>query len=379
MLTILSRNRPVFVAALLASSIAVFPVASNAKDPQVQLSADKSTPEAYWTQERMSSAKPMPLPKPKVAATELAKPVLLDTSSASIGRPAFEPKKTPTPQSQVVIGLDSGLSGEIVGPTMIAQPGYPFTTRRVSPDATVKTSPFQRAGKFFFTIPGQGNFVCSASIINRRIVLTAGHCVYDRATQSFYTNFAFAPAYNGAVAPSDPYCRWTPNYSTVPAQWASSSGYPATDDFAVLVMNDRSCNGATRQIGVYLGWFGWQTGRLIGNNITQLGYPVNLDSGNRMQVSQSNVYQRASYAGEIGSAQGGGTSGGPWVQNFGVVPSGQVPIGASGYTGSNQVVGVSSYGATAHNSFQYGGSSVLNANFVRIYNTACSRTTGNCQ
>jgi hypothetical protein len=136
-----------------------------------------------------------------------------------------------------------------------------------------------------------------------------------------------------------------------------------------------------RSIGSYLGWLGWQTFSLIGNNITQLGYPGNLDFGLGMILTQSNVYRRRNFAGEIGSAQWAGTSGGPWVQNFGITPVGQVPIGPTKRQGFNRVVGVSSYGAgslSSHNTTQMNEALVLNRNFVRLYNSACAAAAGNC-
>ena len=65
-------------------------------------------------------------------------------------------------------------------------------------------------GKVFFTIPGEGNFVCSGTAVNsknRSLVWTAGHCVYDAGEESegftnqFVTNFNFVPAYEDGEAP----------------------------------------------------------------------------------------------------------------------------------------------------------------------------------
>lgn len=375
---------------------------------------DSDSLESYWTPERMQNAKPMPLPASNFdESIELGTYELPDSdifeesylyktgdmtlsgSDASVFQlesqaeddPFFKDFEAGEAESSTAESesgaTESGAveAGEAEAgedyPMMVSPKGYPFTTRRISPDTTINSSPFFRAGKLYFTKP-DGNYVCSAAVINRRILLTAAHCVFDRQTKKFYTNWLYVPAYNGAISATSPYCQWSSNYRIVASQWSSSSGYPTTDDFAILVLNDRVCNSYTRTIGAWLGYFGWQTYRLIGNNISQLGYPGNLDSGRRMQITQSNVYSRTSYAGEIGSAQGPGTSGGPWVQNFGVVPSGMVAIGGSGYTGSNRVVGVSSYGSVNHNQWQYGGSSVLNNNFVRILNTACGKAAGNC-
>jgi V8-like Glu-specific endopeptidase len=343
---------------------------------------------------------PMPLPSSEEGETELGEAVLLGEDEASTSQDAFAPEEGPYAPDSYAPGeepyapeeeqtyLDSLTeeTGELdadgaplaEAPTMVASKGYPFTSRRASPDSTVNSWPFRLAGKLFFRKQDGKGYVCSASIINRRIMVTAGHCLYDRENNRWYNSFAFVPAYRGNYSQVNPYCTWYASSGIVPYQWAASSGFPTSDDFGLLELRDLSCYGATRRIGAWLGWLGWQTYRLIGNNITQLGYPNNLDSGQRMEVSQSNVYRRTSYAGEIGTAQGGGASGGPWVENFGVSPSGRVPIGASGYTGTNRVLGVTSYGNVNHDPNQYGGASVLNNNFVRIWNTICGRQSGNC-
>ncbi len=51
----------------------------------------------------------------------------------------------------------------------------------------------------------------------------------------------------------------------------------------------------------------------------------------------------AGVAAEIGSAMAGGSSGGPWILDFGIQAAGQLlPNG-----GSNRVVGITSYGPVA--------------------------------
>ena len=182
------------------------------------------------------------------------------------------------------------------------------------------------------------------------------------------------PAYD-AAASVQPFGIWKRGYMIVPAQWAFSSGLPTTSDFAIFAVRDRFIAGATRKIGDYLGWFGWQTNRLIGNHVKQLGYPGNLDQGGRMIQTDAQVHRRTNYAGEIGSAQSGGSSGGPWVQDFGVRPTGRQLINSSG---PNRIVGVTSYGPVVFNPSQYSGASVLNRHFVRIKDAACKRSVGNC-
>ena len=58
-------------------------------------------------------------------------------------------------------------------------------------------------GKVFFKIGAQG-YSCSGTLISTSLgnaILTAGHCIYDRATKSFVTNPVFIPAYDQGTAP----------------------------------------------------------------------------------------------------------------------------------------------------------------------------------
>jgi V8-like Glu-specific endopeptidase len=255
--------------------------------------------------------------------------------------------------------------------------GLPFTNTRVYPDTTVAAWPNRLAGKLFFHDPAKNtDFVCSASIIARRLVLTAGHCVYNTVANVAETNFAFVPAYNGTLV-TQPFGTWQSSFSITTSAWVASDGltFPNVSDFGILVMKDQNITGGTRKIGEYLGWLGSWTFSLIRNNVTAIGYPGNLDSGQRMQATMSQVVADGSLGGLIGSAMSGGASGGPWVQDFGIQAVGQV-VSSSG---SNMIVGVTSYGPSEGNTpRQLLGSSILNDDYVRIRNTACIITSGGC-
>ncbi|NES20402.1 MAG: hypothetical protein F6K41_16085, partial [Symploca sp. SIO3E6] len=140
-------------------------------------------------------------------------------------------------------------------------------------------------------------------------------------------------------------------------------------------VNDQFVNGSNRRIGDITGYLGYQTQRLIPNHATLLGYPVNLDNGQKMhQVTAESFQTNGSGTVIYGSDMRGGSSGGPWVQNFGTAALGQT----NGLEqGQNRVIGVTSYGPVAIGPLIQG-SSTLNSSFISILNTACARRVGNC-
>jgi hypothetical protein len=230
----------------------------------------------------------------------------------------------------------------------------------------------------FYTDDGS-DFVCSASIIDKRIIVTAAHCIYNTDADRFHANFNFVPAYNARLT-AQPYGQWDWEYVSVPTGWVnlSAATYPNAYDYAVIVARDLEIARKVRKIGEYLGHFGWQTNRLIGNHVTQLGYPVNLDTGGRMIRNDSQAVSGtgAGLAGEIGSAMGAGASGGPWIQDFGVIAAGQFVSS----TGENRVVGVLSYYVPSPNpgGDQRNGSTLFKKPFAELVKEACALMEGNC-
>ncbi|WP_157619773.1 trypsin-like serine peptidase [Skermanella stibiiresistens] len=252
-----------------------------------------------------------------------------------------------------------------------------FTTSRVFPDTATVVYPYVTAGKLFFRDPRTNqNFVCSASVLRPRIVVTAGHCVThpstDAAQRYFHTNFLFVPAFNNGTAP---YGSWTSSQQWVLNAWHLSNGsVPNSGDVAFLIMNDQPVAGQTQRIGNVTGWLGWRTQALSRNHVTMLGYPCNLDSCTRMQETNAGTFaDGGSNTFIYGSAMRGGASGGPWIQDFGVAAAGSPP----GTLALNYLVAVTSYGPTATEP-KYLGASILDSNFVNVLNSACSASPDNC-
>jgi V8-like Glu-specific endopeptidase len=257
-----------------------------------------------------------------------------------------------------------------------------FTRSRITPQSANRAAPYKMTGKLFFSTTGGSNFVCSGSVIAMRIVLTAAHCIHP-GTGSFYTNWTFVPGYDGTqptLALQRPYGTWSWTSAQVPTNWLSTGGsLPNPTDFGVIVVADQSFNGGPLlKIAQKAGKYSFSLGHLFDNHVTMLGYPCNFDSCAIMQrVDSSDHRVPPGYSGgnayEYGSDMTGGSSGGPWLENFG---TGAVPQG--GWTTRNSVVAVTSYIYTDGGMSLIEGASQLDSRFNTIYMSRCAAQAGNC-
>jgi hypothetical protein len=108
-----------------------------------------------------------------------------------------------------------------------------------------------------------------------------------------------------------------------------------------------------------------------------MGYPCNLDGCNIMhQVSAGSGPANGNNTVIYGSDARGGSSGGPWIQNFGenaVCSSGC----SANSAGRLQVTAVTSYGPVATTPL-YQGASIPDSRWVAVYNAVCAHRVGNC-
>ena len=326
---------------------------------------------AYWTSERLANAQPM-LPKVNQNA------VTPEAAPQGGGTPVSLPGKRPT----VTVNADSFTrlydpaqariqpeAGDIESQA-VGSFGAHYTSARVNPPALETIYPNRTVGKLFFRI-GASNFVCSASVLRLRIVLTAGHCVHrgSGGAAGFHNNFLFVPAFRDGNAPLGTF---TPRFVGTTAQWAVSNGIvPNVADFGMFDMNDR----LGVKIGNITGFLGFKTLSLIPNHTTKLGYPCNIDACQKMQQSTSQnrpgVFNNNV---EYGTNFRGGSSGGPWVTNSGIQ-------GAGGLTTNlNAVVSVTSYGFVSTAPQVQGGSipDSRAGGFIPLLNLVCAQRAGNC-
>lgn len=234
--------------------------------------------------------------------------------------------------------------------------------------------PYRAVGALFFSasdatgIPS-GDYFCSASVVGKRLIMTAGHCVHSglNGMSGFYSDFLFVPAMRNGTAP---FGAWAINGGAVSYNWFSGNGtVPNVADYAVLYVEDlNNVNLAAR-----VGKLGVAYGVVAPNHVTQLGYPCNINSCLRMhRVDSSSHRFGGSNCFEYGSDMRQGVSGGPWVQNFGVLGAGQPLPSFPKRLFRNAVVGVSSYAPEDESQRFLGASNLFKPVLNELFDIACN-------
>ena len=292
--------------------------------------------EAFWTEERLREAQPMPMPT-------------VDPNGELSGLTRKGPQSS---SATMVPGALPGDEVGLLGPyapssTSTATPKWGtapwvYSRYRLFPDSvsTYTTYPYSTVGKLFFQIPGVGLFVCSASVVtgqNSSTVLTAGHCVYSPPPGTFgyvgtHTNFVFIPSRR---AGANPVGTWTAAVSATTVGW--QFGY-LEYDVGALVMNRGGLSNNhvatdTGSLGVLFNAAQVQHFHGIGypqgaRNLaqTQPGLQFNGEYQEICPAATAGTDLPTGGAGDpptlgIGCDSTGGTSGGPWIVNFSGYPA----------------------------------------------------------
>jgi V8-like Glu-specific endopeptidase len=330
------------------------------------------------------NSRPMPLPL-------AAGPIDMVPSSQDFGTPGFSegavgngqtsPITLPLPTISDDVGNMEGPEPEEFGTSH-----QPFSTARADlfTAATNTQYPYSASGKLWFQTPDNNWWVCSASMVKRGVVVTAAHCVADYGRSTYYHNWHFYPGYRNGTAP---FGNWT-----VHQAWVKSTYYNGTDncaqagvvcpnDVAVLLLNPDSTG---KLAGTYTGWYGYGYNGLGFVNgvthITQLGYPVCLDNGKLMERNDSQGFKSAANSSNtiIGSLMCGGSSGGPWLNNFGIRPKLTGQHNGTAFK-SNVVVGVTSWGYTNQSVKLQGASPFTSNNITPLVTSACNSQPTACR
>ncbi|NOT54478.1 MAG: hypothetical protein HOP18_07725 [Deltaproteobacteria bacterium] len=313
---------------------------------------------SYWTPERMANAKPMPTPLVPVTALSLASPPASQEGDA-LAVPGYVPGCRPnTTDCDPVarpLASPSAFSESAAPGDWISMHG----TKPINP-RTGPYGPFQRwrealpinaypkstVGKLFFTLNGQ-NFVCSASVIGRSTLITAGHCNSD-GTQTFAVNRLFCPSFNNGAQDLARGC-WSVVGSFVSFQW--HNGGDPDYDYSCLITAVTGTRVANK-IGNVTGTLGRAWNFAASQAERTFGYPQAAPfNGGTLQTTASTEWYTHDFrvggpvSKLIGSDLTGGSSGGPWVIGWtgGLAETADTDGSIATDPGSNWVNGVNSH------------------------------------
>ena len=299
-------------------------------------------------------------------------------------------------RSVVVVADPDGVTPEAFGS---GDRNHPFTTKRASSQAgSTPTAefPWRATGKLFMKF-GNSTFVCTASVIERGLLVTAGHCVHNFGQEAAgcADSVTFEPARHEG---SRPFGTWTAKQWWIPTSYfdgadvcsASAPGIVCENDLAVIVLEKLSGKSIADVTGKYgfpkdnddFGYPDFLSERAA--QITQLGYPSKNFDGDKMIRTDSLGYWDNPNNVIIGSNQTGGSSGGPWMQNFGTsMPdfTGSAPFDNE----SNQVVATTSWGFISDTAKVQGASRfsknttyTTKSNIESLVDSACAANADAC-
>jgi V8-like Glu-specific endopeptidase len=267
------------------TSDAVAPLSADAQPKVSRMSADAAAIE-YWTPARMAAA--IAPPAPTLAANPSG-------SKASTDRAAAAPGFTAPSDPVVATGQKAAAS----------------LNKALSAAASVNAS--ATVGVVFFTDPANGlGYRCSGSALNsnsKRLVITAGHCVYGGG--HYMTNVVFVPRYNNG---SRPYGTFAARTIRTFDAWRSSSS--RDHDIAMFTTSNNS-SGQVLVNTVGGNGLSWNYSHSI--FLTILAYPADPPyDGTWQQYCQGTIRQVGIFDGRIELHCGftGGSSGGPWFRAY---------------------------------------------------------------
>lgn len=273
-----------------------------------------------WTAAEMRAAKPYPMPTGNAEATQAE---TFDEALAPADPPGF------------AAGSFSGVVSKATAPMIMAATpvvddlgpitrGYtypaPFTRFPIANIASYQTYPFRTIGKLFFKQYGT-SYVCSASVVANKGIVTAGHCVHkgDNKSTGWSTNVVFVPAYRDGAAP---YGQW-PIYSlrTFGDWYVNGTAGDFDHDWGA---GRTSYLRLGRTLGQTVGYLGYAYNYSRNQFWWEVGYPL-LSPFNGLRMFACNAsyaYNSPHYTGgpapmAVGCDMTAGCSGGPWIKNFG--------------------------------------------------------------
>lgn len=315
---------------------------------------------------------------------------------------ALSPAAAALAKPRMPMLTDASQIPRAVGQTVESQ-GYgtgahPFTTKGAYSTAVTGTPvnlvPWRTTGKLFMQF-GASTFVCTASVIDKGLLVTAAHCVWDFGVGPADAVW-FEPARHGATLH---YGQWQALDWYVTTGYANGTdtcevaGIVCENDVAVVVLNTGPAPYAGKRIAEVVGRYLYYKNNQgyvsfsgkVATQITQLGYPVAFDGGLKMIRTDSLGYQATPNNVIIGSDQTGGSSGGPWIMNFGNDPASTSSVPS--FNARNRVVGTTSWGYVSSTVKVQGASRFANntsfpapglTNIEALISEACTAYVGSC-
>lgn len=215
----------------------------------------------------------------------------------------------------------------------------------------------QKTGKVWFSMDG-GDWVCSAAAVtNSRsgfsLIVTAGHCAYDEVNRAFATNWTYIPDFDYSptfTCGSTHYGCWTTAGGgglVVHNGYASAGGFneqATIHDFAIAYVGNGGLNGTTQL--ETLGTFAISYPAIsTGGSVHSFGYPAagkykGKDLTYCAGPTFDDQYNDDATWG-IACNMTGGSSGGPWIANFGGNGSSGTltSLNSYGYSGLSNMYG----------------------------------------
>jgi len=172
------------------------------------------------------------------------------------------------------------------------------------------------AGKVYFVMNG-ANYLCSGSVVNaenRDTVLTAGHCVFDYERQIWASSWIFVPNYSLG---SRPLASFTMRKMATKIGWMNSRDFNYDVGIVLTNRNDRG-----QHIQDVAGGLGITLDPPRQARVNSFGYPKNLNGGETVSNCVGTPLSPTFLAGftglQLSCAMTGGSSGGPWIQEYNV-------------------------------------------------------------
>ena len=341
-----------------AAAADVTPVTHAARQTVAQVAA-------YWTPERMAAAEPYPMP----------------TRSGSPSTPAgtLIPMAEPSGEPGAIAG---GLPGGVALPQPASQEigssqepqHHPYLTQvpytRWSTIGRYDKFPNYAVLKMFFSQDHDANgsvssFVCSASVVSPDSAWTAGHCLSNNtglgADLGWSTNVLVCPVYDNGFVHGHGCWGW--DLIAVPAAWRAGGG--GNVDWGGI---DTSANGTVipGELGTHTGYLGFAWNQSRDQHWTAMGYPAGTPfAGGKMIMAASGYGYDDDWSPDavLGVAMGsdltGGSSGGPWILQYGLL---------------GQVGGLAGNFVNGHNDWRWTGAGVPNQMVSPYYDCRVMQT-----